>query len=81
MTAEQLRQHITAVPFTPFHLRTVDGRRIPVLNRDFILITPPQTLTFVFQPDGSFEVLDMNLIPGVEYGPPANPIKFPPLNA
>ena len=38
MTAEQLRQHIKAVPFSPFHVRTIDGCRISVLNRDFILM-------------------------------------------
>lgn len=71
MTAEQLRQHIVAAPFTPFHLRTVDGRRVPVLNRDFILITPTRTHTFVFQPDDSYSVLDIALLQGVEFGPPA----------
>ena len=81
MTAEQLRQHITAVPFTPFHVRSADGRRIPVLNRDFILITPPQTHTFIFQPDGSYAVLDIALVPGVEYGPPAQELSAPPLSA
>lgn len=70
MTSEQLRNHITAVPFFPFHLRTGDGRRIPVLNRDFVLINPPKTHVFVFQADGSYEVLDIDLIPGVEFGPP-----------
>jgi hypothetical protein len=70
MTAEQIRQNIVAVPFTPFHLRTGDGRRIAVLNRDFILISPPQSHVFVFQPDGSYQVLDIHLIIGVEFGPP-----------
>lgn len=70
MTAEQIRQHITAVPFTPFHLRTGNGRRVPVLNRDFILITPTQSHVFVFQPDNSYQVLDVHLILGVEFGPP-----------
>ena len=81
MTAEQLRQHVTAVPFTPFHIRTADGRRIPVLNRDFILITPTQTHTFVFQPDGSYVVLDIHLLPAVEYGPPTQELSAPPVSA
>lgn len=70
MTAEQLRAHITAVPFRPFHIRTVDGRRLPVYNRDFILITPTQTHLFVFQPNDAYEVLDIALLPSVEFGPP-----------
>jgi hypothetical protein len=70
VTVEQLRTHITAVPFTPFYIRTGDGRRVQVANRDFILITPTETHTFVFQPNGSYEVLDIPLLIGVEYGPP-----------
>lgn len=80
MTADQLRAHITAVPFTPFHIRTADGRRLPVLNRDFILINPPQTHTFVFHPsgNGAYEVLDISMLLGVEYGPPAAEPKLTP---
>ncbi len=80
MTSEQLRRHITAVPFTPFHVGTGDGRRIPVLNRDFILISPPQTHVFVFQPDGSYQVLDLNLMLGVEFGPPQEQATPQPAN-
>ncbi len=81
MTAEQLRQHVTAVPFTPFYLRTGDGRRVPVMNRDFILITPSQLHAFVFQPDNSYQVLDINLLVGVEFGPPTATTPAPNLNA
>jgi len=69
MTTEQLRKQITTVPFFPFRLLKGDGR-VSVLNRDFILIPPPYTHTFVFQPDGAYEVLDISLLLGVEYGPP-----------
>jgi hypothetical protein len=62
-------------------VQTVDGRRIPVLNRDFILITPTQLHLFIFQPDNSYQVLDINLIVGVEYGPPAPQAPVPNLNA
>jgi hypothetical protein len=81
MTAEQLRQHITAVPFFPFHVRTADGWRIPVLSRDFILITPPRTHVFTFQPDGAFQVIDINLFVGVEFGPSQPQPPVPHLNA
>ena len=81
MTAEQIRQHIITVPFTPFHLRTVDGRRVPVMNRDFILITPSKLHLFVFQPDDSYQILDIDLIVGVEFGPPQPQVPLPNLNA
>jgi hypothetical protein len=70
MSADELRSHITAVPFETFSLRTADGRRIPVRNRDFILITPNKRHVYVFQPDNSREVLDIMLILGLEFGPP-----------
>lgn len=69
MSADELRQHITAVPFEPFNLRTADGRQIPVRNRDFILITPNRRHAWVFQPDNSREVLDVMLLLGAEFGP------------
>ena len=70
MSADELRKFITATPFTPFHVRAADGRRIAVPNRDFILISPPGRHVYVFQPDGSHDVLDIQLIPSVEFGPP-----------
>lgn len=81
MTAEQIREHIMALPFTPFILRTGDGRRIPVLNRDFILITPTRAHVFVFQPDDSYQVLDINLLVGAEFAPPAPSAPTPNLDA
>jgi hypothetical protein len=81
MTAEQLRQHVMAVPFTPFYLRTTDGRRVPVVNRDFILITPTRSHVFVFQSDDSYQVLDVDLLVGAEFGPPAPTPPAPNLNA
>ncbi len=70
MTADELRAFITAVPFRPFHVRTVDGRRLPVYNRDFILITPSQTHVYVFQPNDAYEVLDIAILPSVEFSTP-----------
>ncbi len=70
MTAEHLRQYIMAVPFKPFHLRTIDGRRVPVWHRDFILITPTQNHVIVFQANDAFEMFDLSLLPSVEVGPP-----------
>ncbi len=83
MTSHQLRQHIVAVPFLPFHVRTIDGCRVPVANRNFILINPPQTHVFVFQPDSAFQVLDINLVGGVEKDapPPRTASEFTDTNA
>jgi hypothetical protein len=70
MSPEELRQIITRVPFEPFALRTIDGRSIPVRQRDFILVTPTGRHTYVFQPDDSRVMLDVELIVGADFGPP-----------
>jgi hypothetical protein len=72
MSSAELRSHIVSVPFEPFNVRTIDGRNIPVKNRDFILITPSGRHTYIFQPDDSRTVLDNELIVGIDFAvPPA----------
>lgn len=39
MSAEELRRRVTAVPFRPFVVNVADGRRIPVVGQDFILVS------------------------------------------
>lgn len=69
MSGEELRRLITHVPFEPFTLRTIDGRSIPVRQRDFILVTPTGRHTYIFQPDDSRVMLDVELIVGADFGP------------
>lgn len=70
MSLDELRRHITAVPFYPFTLNSADGRRVPVIGRDFILLSPTGRTAHVYQPDGSYELLDMLLVTGISAGPP-----------
>ena len=74
MSADELRSYITAVPFRSFILRTIDGRSLLVDKRDFILVTPTGRHTYIFQPDDSRTVLDVELIVGADFAaPPATP--------
>jgi hypothetical protein len=73
MTAEQVRQLIRAEPFTAFYLRTSDGRRVGVLNRDWVMISPLQTHVLVLQADGASDMLAIQSLVGAEFGPPAQP--------
>jgi hypothetical protein len=73
MTADVIRQHITAVPFRPFTIHTADGRSISVQGRDFILISPLGLTIDVYQPDDSLDILDTRLITGVSHGPASGP--------
>jgi hypothetical protein len=67
MSAEELRRHMAAVPFRPFTLNVADGRRIPVLATDFMLISPSGRITDVFQPDDSHDLLDTLMITGISF--------------
>ena len=71
MSAVELRKEITAVPFRPFTVNVADGRRIPVVGQDFIFVSPAGRTAHVYLADGSYEKLDMLLITGVSFGPPA----------
>jgi hypothetical protein len=68
MSADELRRCIVASPFRPFTLNIADGRRIPVIGRDFILIAPEKGRTvLVFQSNDDFDILDSMLITGVSF--------------
>ncbi len=73
MSLEELRRCIVASPFVPFTLNIADGRRIPVVGRDFILIPPEKGRTVVvYQKGASFDLLDSMLITGVSFEPVAD---------
>jgi hypothetical protein len=69
MTAEDIRQAITSVPFLPFKLNVADGRSIPVVGRDFILVSPLGRMVTVYQPDDRFDWLSIPQITGLSFEP------------
>ena len=74
MSVEELRRHIVASPFRSFTLNIADGRRIPVIGRDFILIPPEKgRVVVVVQRDGEMDLLDSMLITGITFEAAANP--------
>ncbi len=73
MSVDELRKCIVASPFLPFTLNIADGRRIPVIGRDFILVPPEKGRTvLVYQRNGEFDMLDAMLITGVTFESAAN---------
>jgi hypothetical protein len=40
MHIDTLREELHRQPFRPFHLRLVDGRRLPVPHPDFVAVSP-----------------------------------------
>ena len=68
MSVEELRKCIVASPFLPFVLNIADGRRIPVIGRDFILVPPEKgRMVLVYQRNGEFDMLDALLITEVSF--------------
>ena len=71
MTIEQLRNLYNAQPFQPFIIHLADGRSIPVRHRDFIMPAPSGRTVIGYQPDDSFNVIDLLLVTDWEVGSPA----------
>ena len=67
MTIEQIRAAFEAQPFKPFIIHLADGRNIPVQSREFISPAPSGRSLFVWQPDDSFNVIDLLLVTDLEF--------------
>ena len=73
MSADELRKCIVASPFRPFTLNIADGRRIPVIGREFILVPPEKgRIVLVYQRNGEWDMIDAMLITGVSFESAAN---------
>lgn len=66
MTVEQLKQMWKSEPFRPFVLHLADGRGISVVHRDFLMPSPSGRTVIVYQPDDSFNVIDLLLVTDLE---------------
>jgi hypothetical protein len=66
MTVEQLREVWKADPFRPFIIHLADGRNISVNHRDFLASSPSGRTIIVYQPDDSFNVIDLLLVTDLE---------------
>jgi hypothetical protein len=70
MTTEQFRNVWKAQPFRPYILHLADGRQIGVEHSEFLLPSPSGRTVIVYQPDDSFNVIDLLLVTDLEV--PAN---------
>jgi len=66
MTIQQLRELWKAEPFRPFTIHLADGREIPVRHREFLMPSPSGRTMIVYQPDDSFNVIDLLLVTDLE---------------
>jgi hypothetical protein len=67
MTIDQLRNAYDAQPFRRFVIHLADGRAIPVRHREFIMAAPSGRTMIVYQPDDSWNVIDLLLVTDLEF--------------
>jgi hypothetical protein len=46
------------IPFTPFELHLADGRIVPVLTPDHIMISPTNDEFAIYEGDGTLRIVD-----------------------
>lgn len=72
MTIDQLRNFYEAQPFQPFIMHLADGREIMVRSREFMASAPSGRTVIVYQPDDSWNVVDLLLVTDLEALPARN---------
>ena len=70
MTTEAVRRIHQAQPFQPFSIRLGDGQSLPVKHPEFLAYAPNSRTMTVYQEDGSFQIVDLLLVTGLEVGRP-----------
>jgi hypothetical protein len=73
MRVEEPRNLYQAGPFQPFTLHLADGGAIPVRHREFIMPSPSGRTVIVYQPDDSFNIVDLMLVTDLEVRPDGKP--------
>jgi hypothetical protein len=71
MTLSEIRNLNEAQPFRPFILHLADGRAVPVQHREFLASAPSGRTVIVYQPDDSFNIVDLLLVTDLEVRPEA----------
>ena len=66
MRIDEVRNLLRAHPFRAFSFHMPDGREILVRHRDFIITSPSGRMVIVYQPDDSFNVIDLMLVSDLE---------------
>jgi hypothetical protein len=69
--AATIREALAERPFQPFTVRTASGREFRVPRPEHALVTPGGRNLVITLDDDAVKVLDMILIEGIDYPPPA----------
>ena len=68
MKADEIRKMLHNQPFREFVIVVADGGRIPVKHEDFVAVAPTGREMIVYQPDGSYNNVDIMLVTRLEVG-------------
>jgi hypothetical protein len=72
MTTEQLYKVHRVRPFQPFSIRLGDGQSLRVEHPEMLAYTPKSRTAVVYRKDGSFEIIDLLLVTGLDVHAPRN---------
>jgi len=72
MNRRNLEEFLDRQPFHPFLVHLADGRNISVGHREFVFFPPGAQETIIYQPDGSFEFIDLFLVTSLQVKPKKN---------
>lgn len=75
MTLKTLRERRDATPFRPFDIHLADGRMLPVVTTDHLLLLPKNPEFIVVLPDGGFRIVDPSQVVSVGRSP--TPARIP----
>ena len=72
MTTEALSRVHSARPFQPFAIRLGDGHSLPVRHPEMLGYAPKSRTAVVFRSDGSFQIVELLLVTGLDVKAPRN---------
>jgi hypothetical protein len=72
MTTEQLYKLHQARPFQPFSIRLGDGQALKVEHPEMLSYAPKSRTAVVYRKNGSFEIIDLLLVTGLDVAAPRN---------
>jgi hypothetical protein len=72
MTIDKIRQLYEGRPFQPFTIHLADGRQIVVEHPEFMARAPSGRTVVVYQPNDSFNIIDLLLVTDLEVQPSTN---------
>jgi hypothetical protein len=70
MTTDALYNLHAARPFRPFSIRLGDGQALPVDHPEMLAYARKSRTAVVYRKDGSFQIVDLLLVTGLEVSPP-----------